>query len=288
MADTGIIDQLMDLGFSSQEARVFIALLSSPFATGYELALAAKLPRANVYSVLAGLVDKDAIELVSQEPARYVAHSPADVLGRIKRDTASRCDRLIADLASVAAPDTPAPFWTLRGREAVIERVGSMVGDAKSRVAVSLWAEDLEWLGAALQAAHNAGQMVVVNLFGDADVAFGDIYRHESPGQTISGHLLTLTVDLESALVASLDEPAGAVYTQHPALVRLVEKLLRDEAYLAAIYEQFKPQLEAVYGPHLLGLRQKLLPAEEARRLVSVVGFGAVNDTVEEIWSGHR
>lgn len=236
-----------------------------------------------MYSVLAGLLDRQAIQLVSEEPARYVAHTPAEVMGRIKRETATRCDRLIADLAVVTAPAEPAAFWTLRGRETIIERVGVLVAGAKERVAVSLWAEDLEWLRPALEVAHNGGLTVIVNLFGEADVDFGDVYRHESPSKTVGGHLLTLAVDLESALVASLDEPAGAVYTRHPALVRLVEKLLRDEAYLAAIYEQLKPQLEAVYGQHLVGLRQKLLPAEEASRLLSVVGFGAGEKVANEV-----
>jgi hypothetical protein len=58
----------------------------------------------------------------------------------------------------------------------------------------------------------------------------------------------------------------------------LVEKLIRDETYLAAIYERFRSELEATYGPHLVELRRKLLPAEQAERLVSIVGFGALTD----------
>ncbi len=269
------VEQLTALGFSSQEARVYVALLMQPSATGYELAKAAGLQRANVYQVLSGLLDRNVVQLVSDDPARYVAHTPVEVLGRIKRETASRCDSLIADLAALAPPREPAAFWTLRGREAVIERVSSLVGEASRRVAVSLWADDLEWLGPQLRSAHRGDRQVIVNLFGDAPLDFGEVYRHESPALTVGGHLLTLAVDFSEALVASLDEPPGAVYTRHPALVRLVEKLIRDEAYLAAIYERFRDELEGAYGPHMVGLRQKLLPADQAERLLSVVGFGA-------------
>lgn len=275
-----MIDRLTELGFSSQEARVYVALLQQPSATGYELARAAGLQRANVYQVLAALTDRSVVARVSPgTPARYVAHPPADVLGRIKRRTAERADSLIADLAALAAPREPAAFFTLRDREAVIDRTAALVGEARERVAVCVWAEDLDWLAGPLRAAARSGCRVVVNVFGEADVDFAEVYRHEAPDRTVGGHLLTLAVDFSSALVASFDDPVGAVFTGHPALVRLVEKLIRDETYLAAIYERFAADLEREFGAHLVTLRSRLLPPDQARELVSLVGFGAGNVT---------
>ncbi len=142
-------------------------------------------------------------------------------------------------------------------------------------MAVCLWSDDLSWLSEPLRGAHRRGCQLVVNLFGEADLEVGEVYRHEAPAKVVGGHLLTLAVDSASALAAALDEPPGAVYTQHPALVRLVEKLIRDEAYLAAVYERFHDELEEAFGPHLVALRQRLLPSDQARRLLAVVGFGS-------------
>lgn len=284
-----MIDRLVEVGFSSQEARVYVAALQRPSATGYELAKLAGLQRANVYQVLATLVDRGAVEQVTDSPARFVAQPPAAVLGRIKRETAARCDTLIADLAAVAARPEQAAFWTLRGREAVVERAATLVADATDRVAVCLWADDLTWLGDALRAASQSGCHVVVNVFGDAPPALGlsggEVYQHEHPAKTVGGHLLTLSVDSATALIASLDEPAGAVYTEHPALLRVVDKLIRDEAYLAAIYAELPDELEARFGPHLVDLRAKLLPPDQATALMSVVGFGADAATADELRS---
>ena len=273
----GLIDRLNAVGFSPHEARVYVALLQQPSATGYELAKAAGLPRANVYQVLSGLLAKNAIQLVADNPARYVAHRPTDVLGRIKRETVARCDALTADLEALSPLPEPAAFWTLRGREAIVERVIALVREATSRIAICLWADDLAWLSGPLRDAHRAGCHVVVNLFGDTELEFGEVYRHEDPSKVVGGHLVTLAVDSAAALVAALDEPAGAVYTRHFALVQLVEKLIRDEAYLAAIYERFHDDLEAAFGPHLVALRQHLLPTDQAQRLLAVVGFGAAS-----------
>jgi len=270
-----VIDRLTALGFSSHEGRVYVALLRQPSATGYELAKAAAIPRANVYQVLAGLLAKNAVQRVSDNPARYVAHTPAEVLGRIKRETVAQCDALSLDLEALSPPAEPAAFWTLRGREAIVERVIALVAEAANRIAVCLWAEDLAWLSVPLRAAHRAGCHVIVNVFGETELEFGEIYRHEDSAKVVGGHLLTLAVDSSAALVAALDEPSGAVYTHHPALVRLVEKLIRDEAYLAAIYERFRDELETAYGPQLVALRQRLLPTDQAEQLLAIVGFGA-------------
>jgi len=279
----GVLEQLAAVGFSSQEARVYVALLQHPSATGYELAKTTGLQRANVYQVLTLLLAKDAVQVVSDDPARYLAQAPAEVLGGIKRATAARCDALIDSLAALAPAPDPAAFWTLRGREAIVARIGALIAEARTRVAICLWAEDLQWLRRPLRQAHEAGCHVVINLFGTADLEFGDVYQHEETAKVVGGHLLTVTVDAAMAIAASLDEPAGAVYTHHPALVRLVEKLVRDETYLAAIYERFGEELEAAYGPHLLALRRPLLPPDQAERLVAVAGFGAPADTVANI-----
>ncbi len=283
-----MIDRLTALGFSTQEARVYLALLQQPSATGYEVAKSAGLQRANVYQVLSSLSDRGVVERASADsPARFIAVPPAEVLGRIKRLTAQRADSLIADLATISAPREQAAFFTLRERDAVIDRAAALVGEARNRVAVCVWADDLAWLAGPLRSAARSGCQVVVNVFGDAEVDFGEVYRHEPPARTVGGHLLTLAVDFGSALIASLDDPVGAVFTGHPALVRIVEKLIRDETYLAAIYQQFSGELETAFGPHLINLRTRLLPPHEANELVSIVGFGAQDDDVTQLLSEH-
>ncbi|HLG50780.1 MAG TPA: helix-turn-helix domain-containing protein [Chloroflexota bacterium] len=263
------------MGFSPHEARVYVALLQRPSATGYELAKATGLPRANVYHVLGALQAKNAIQAVADNPTRYVAHAPASVLGRIKNETIARCDALTAELTALAPTPEPAALWTLRGRDAVVERIAALIAEASSRVAICLWNEDVPWLAERLRAAEDRGCQVIINMFGPSELDVGEVYWHEEPAKVVGGHVLTLAVDWSAALVAVLDEPIGAVYTRHPALVQLVEKLIRDEAYLAEIYQRFRTELEAAYGQHLVQLRRRLLPAAQAERLLAIVGFGA-------------
>ncbi len=267
------------LGFTASEARVYVALLKRPEATGYELAKEAGLQRANVYAALEQLVTRECVTRIAAAsgPARFLAVPPADVFGRIKRSTSRRADALIADLARVAPPPAATSFYTLHSLEAIIDRVASLADTARHRIGVCAWSDDMDWLAGPLRAAANSGCQVVLNLFGETSLDFGEVYQHESPDRTVAGHVLTMVCDSSTAVIANLGAEPSALCTNQPAVVQVVEKLIRDEAYLAAIYATHHSELEETYGPHLVQLRRKLLPADQADNLVSIVGFGATD-----------
>ncbi len=270
------MERLIELGLTQSEARIYLALLQQPEATGYELANAAGLQRANAYAAVKSLADKGfALQTASGTPARFVATPPSDALGRIKRRTERQVDSLVADLAQFAEPPAATAFHTLRGTEAIIGRTAALVDSARERVAVCCWAEDLDWLAAPLRAASRSGCQVVVNVFGDSDLDVGEVFQHEHPDRTVGGHLLLVAIDHRLALVSTLDHQPTAIQTDQPALSRVVEKLIRQEAYLAAIFERHHDILTESFGPHLVELRSRLLPTDQAEQLVSIVGFGA-------------
>ena len=273
----GIVEELRGLGFTGSEAQIYIFLLQHPLATGYEVSKGTGLPRANTYQALETLSVKEAVAAVTAEPVRYAPIPPERLLGRIRAETERRCADLQRQLGALERPEGVGHFWELKDRTRIEARLTSLIGAARQRVAASLWAEDLRLLTDDLRAARDRGCTVILNLFGDADADFAAVYRHEAPEKVVGGHVVALAVDYEEALVASLDEPATGVVTQNRTLVRLVEKLIRDEAYLAAIYERFPAELGEAFGPHLVGLRRRLLPQEEAQQLLVVISSDPVS-----------
>lgn len=267
---TANIEDMKLLGFTGMEAQVYIFLLQSPHATGYEISKGIGLPRANTYQALETLVAKEYITAVSQEPVRYAALPSALLLQRIQDETRRRCQDLEQRLATLEKPEHPGHFWELHERGRIERRLKELIDTATHRVAASLWVEDLHKLTESLRAARQRGCTVLLNLFGEASVDFATIYQHEAPEKVIGGHVVALAVDFQEALVASLDLPVTGVVTQNLTLVRVVEKLIRDEAYLASIYTHFSGELEAAFGPHLVDLRRSLLPEKDADRLVAI------------------
>ena len=272
---TNILDEMKHLGFTGAEAQIYVFLLQRPLSTGYEISKGTGLPRANTYQALETLAAKERVTAVSPDPARYAPVPPATLLKRFQQETEQRCQLLEQQLAVLEQPDGVGHFWELGEQSRIEARLLELIHAARHRVAASLWAQDLEQLSDALRAARERGCTVILNLFGEAKADFATVYQHEGPEKAIGGHLIALTTDFEEALVASLDPPATGVVTQNRTLVRVVEKLIRDESYLAAIYEQFSIPLETVFGPHLVDLRRRLLPASDAERLVAITTLGS-------------
>jgi sugar-specific transcriptional regulator TrmB len=271
---TATIEEMKHLGFTGAEAQIYVFLLQYSDSTGYEVSKGTGLPRANTYQALETLVTKERITAVSPDPVRYVAVPPALLLRSIQEETQQRCHELEQQLTSLEKPDGVGHFWELNEHSKIEVRLIELINVAQHRIAASLWAEDLERLSKPLQAAHSRGCTVILNLFGEATADFATIYRHEGPEKVVSGHIVALAIDFQEALVASIDAPATGVITQNRTLVRLVEKLIRNEAYLASIYEQLPVELEAAFGPHLVDLRRRLLPTADAKRLVEITALG--------------
>ena len=290
-------EHLRGLGFTQHEAAVYVFLLRHPLSTGYEVAKGSGLPRGNVYQVLETLARRGAAQALSVEPVRYAATPPARLLAAARHEVEQRYDAALEALREIETPADVELFYTLRGADQVRTRLIDMVNATHRRAVLSLWAADLPPLAMALRQAQQRGAAVVLNVFGDDEAprtngesgrVDGDssvfrpsslpegvqVYWHEPADKTVGGHLIFAAVDDAQALAATLDEPASGVYTQNATLVRLVEKLVRDESYLAEIFAEFQPQLEARYGPHLVHLRRRLLPQDQAERLLTVVAFG--------------
>jgi HTH-type transcriptional regulator, sugar sensing transcriptional regulator len=269
------IEEMKHLGFTGAEAQIYIFLLQYPHSTGYEVSKGTGLPRANAYQILATLVMKEHITAVTHDPVRYAAVPPALLMRRIQEEMRQRCQVLEQQLTELEKPEEVSHFWELGEQERIAQRLIELINTATHRIAASLWVEDLAWLTEALRAARQRGCTIILNLFGEAEVDFATIYRHEGSDKVIGGHVVALAIDFAEALVASLDTPATGVVTQNRTLVRVVEKLIRDEAYLASIYERFPEELESVFGPHLVHLRRRLLPETDAERLVAITALGS-------------
>jgi sugar-specific transcriptional regulator TrmB len=258
------------LGFTGAEAQIYIYLLQHPHVTGYEVSKGTGLPRANAYQALESLVAKERVIPVSPDPVRYAVVPPAQLLKQIQEETVQRCQDLEQRFATLEQPESVGHFWELNERQRIDARLDALIARAQHRIAASLWAEDLERLTAALHDARERGCTVILNLFGEARADFATIYQHEGPEKVVGGHVIALAIDFDEALVASLDAPVTGVVTQNRTLVRVVEKLIRNEAYLAAIYEQFAHELERTFGKHLVHLRRRLLPDADAEHLVAI------------------
>jgi len=269
----GLSRELQRLGFTDYEAKIYIQLLRTNPVTAYELSKSSGVPRANAYHALESLTRKEAVQPVSEDPARYVPVPPQVLLEGIASSTQRLCDRLAADLDAVGRPEDTHYVWTISGEPAVDERITQMIRGAKSSIWIKAPCAALRRHEAALREMAESGLEILVILFGDtaSEFRYGDnvrVFLHESNGRTIgtADNLFTITVDHEQLLTANVAGNVYASYTRNHPIVITAESLIRHDYYLAEIMARFGDQIDQAFGPHLQQLREACFTPAQLER----------------------
>ncbi len=275
-----ITEDLRGLGFTDYEAQAYLALLRDSPATAYQVSKDSGLPRANVYAALESLAKKGAAQPVTENPVRYAPIQPEVLFARMLQDVDAQCRRVAGKLFRMRRQSGDEHVWSLRGDETIRAKIGSMIDGAQSHVWIKAHVRMLQDHRAALLRAAERGVQVILILFGDGDqVAEYDlappsqVYVHEGSGVEVglANTLITVAVDFQEALTVNTAEGGFGAYTRSRPVVNLAESLIRHEIYLAEIFGKFGPEIEAAFGPALLSLRQKYLPAPQAAALVKLL-----------------
>src|SRR2546429_427309 len=105
---TTMAADLTPFGFTTTESLVYTTLLRLGPVTGYAVARAARLARANAYGALDGLVTRGAAARIPGRPARYRPADPQALIAQITAIHGEALDRLNRALADVAGAEGPA------------------------------------------------------------------------------------------------------------------------------------------------------------------------------------
>lgn len=124
---------LTPFGFTPTETRMYSTLVTFGPGTGYALAQAAGLARANAYSALDGLVTKGAARVDGIRPKRYRPETGAVLMARLGDRQAVALDRLEAALGAVGAPEGPT-LVELETARACWQALGRDIARATERV----------------------------------------------------------------------------------------------------------------------------------------------------------
>jgi sugar-specific transcriptional regulator TrmB len=226
--EASAIESLERLGLSNYEARVFVALQALGVGTAREIHDVAGVPRSQVYGAADELVSKGLLERQQSTPKRYRPVSTATarelLTARMERERERAFEFLEAVRAKQQPAETREDVWSLRGREAVTERVLELVRRADERLVFATRTMDLapEPLLVALRERAEAGVDVTV-LSDDPAVheAVSDPVRsvrppHERPG-ALTGRMLLGDDNVVLVSVKS-DELETAIWSADTAL----------------------------------------------------------------------
>lgn len=263
LTNQDLIGNLRALGFTEYEARVYIALIESPPSTAYELSKSSGVPRPNTYSALTALAARGAAMPVSERPVRYVAQRPDSLFDTISAQTRELCNRVATELSQLSAAPSDHYVWNLEGETDVHLKVRDLIENAGSDIWFKADPETLRLHDEELRrAAMERGVRMMIILFGPEPDEFRysekcKVYVHEASGVRMGSadNLFTIAVDHKEMLTANDDGIVRASYTENKSIVKMALSLLRHDYYMAEIFNRFKDEIDAAFGPNLRSLR---------------------------------
>jgi sugar-specific transcriptional regulator TrmB len=215
---------LTPFGFTPTESLVYTTLLRLGPTTGYAVALASRLARANVYAALEGLVTRGAATRASPaRPVRYRPTDPQALLAHLATLQGEALDRLSRALRDSTRPTDPATK-EVAGARAVANLVLQLVARAERRVdgvlAAELWRPTLP---AWRHASRSGGAVVALRIAGDAPEGTEGLIAGTVPGDAPT----ILVVDEAQAIVTTgAGDAIAGVWSSHPLIVMLARRAL--------------------------------------------------------------
>jgi DNA-binding MarR family transcriptional regulator len=263
---TKSVESLQQIGFSESEARVYVALLRKQPLTGYELAKASGVPRANVYRVLEKLEQRGALtRLDNPEGTRYAPVPFDELLEKLLR----RYEQSIAQTSQALTALTPAieqpPIVQFEGYPNLVETARHLLDDSQHSLLLAIWPEEAEALAEPLAASERRGvSIITLCMAGCRDACGycrGKVCRYPF-GLEASQHWLLLVADGEEALAGFVQQPAGtvAVRTRLPFPVRLAASYIRHSIALAALITDLNLNLDEAMSASTREVLAELLP----------------------------
>jgi sugar-specific transcriptional regulator TrmB len=192
---------LTPFGFTPTEGLVYEVLLKGGPGTGYAIARAAGLARANAYGALEGLVSKGVARVEAGRPRRYRPEPPAALLARIASEHGAALDRLNHDLEALSAPASPSLVEVNSSRGA-LQLLQHDIARAGARVDLLAPAEAYPLLAPALRRSVAQGAVLALFSVGVVEVPFAAVTDVPAPADW-PGIPLCCVTDDRSAFIAS-------------------------------------------------------------------------------------
>lgn len=227
MYNDTLFSALRQVGFTGQEASLYVTLCLHGALTGYEAAKFSGISRSNAYAGLGSLVEKGGAVVAQGKPLKYVPVSPEELITRLEHKYAIIFKFLRENLPGRLLPQEP--YLTLSGTANIEAKIRDMLRNARLRVYLSLTAPFLLIFEKELAECVARGLRVV--LLSDAPPVMRGVEWYV--GDLTQGQI-KLIVDTKELIFGSF-MPSGqsnCLYSVNEQLVQFVREALINEIKL--------------------------------------------------------
>jgi sugar-specific transcriptional regulator TrmB len=209
---------LTPFGFTPTESLVYEVLLRNGPGTGYAIARAAGLARANVYSALEGLVTKGAARSDGARPKRYAPEDSQAVLARIAATQGDALDRLSGELALLGTGAGPSVV-ELSSPRAALQLISRDAARATSSVELLAPPEAYPLLAPALRRPAGAGVPLTLLSTAPVSLDFASVEVVATEAGWPGAPLISVVDDRSAVLAARQGNEVRGHWSTAPVLV---------------------------------------------------------------------
>ena len=127
-----LAEKLMKFGLTRQEASIYLCLLRNRELSGYEVSKLTGISRSNVYSALAGIVEKGAAYLLEGETNKYTAVAVEDFCRNRIRELERLKGELVTQVPQME-PNTEG-YITISSHKHIMDKIYNMLEHVSYRV----------------------------------------------------------------------------------------------------------------------------------------------------------
>jgi len=216
------IKQVMNIGLTDIEARIYLYLLGNSPATGYKVARAIKKQVANTYQSLSELEEKGILYLEEGSSKQYFAVPYEEVLKRLKGDYSSRISSAERIFSEINKSSDYNGIYSLKSLSQVQEKFESMISKAKYSAVVDFYPGVPENLVEFLSNAGKNGVEVFVKTCRAIEIENTNVVfiKEKSNYKTWPGSFVNIVVDFQELLLSFISEDGKllAVWSKNPLI----------------------------------------------------------------------
>jgi len=201
-----LLTQLTRIGFTTDEAKVYLSLLRENPATGYQIAKETEAPRSQVQEILSHLFEQGVVlETLEGRATLYRPLPPKMLLAKHEADHSRMLARLSADLDELYQDTGDDRVWSIEGRVPVLTYAARMIQYAERAIYLVMNDLDLNALRPEIEGACARNLSLNALLTGEGKIRCGRLAYHpplETEPQDL-GRTLLVAVERVEVLISS-------------------------------------------------------------------------------------
>lgn len=257
-----VTEQLKSLGFTTNEAKAYTALLCCQPASAYEIAKQAGLPTSKIYETVARLTSRGVLLVADGEGknSQYCAMMPVDLMTSIASTTLANTQRLLPVLENMGPSENGNLIWPLNDHDQLRTRTLALISQAEQSLLISLWAEELTWCQDALNSAEARGIQIALVHFGAPTIHIGATYHHPAEQTLYSekgGRGLTAVADSNQVVIATVkhNNIVEGAWSRNDSFVTVAEDYIKHDVYITKVTRFLGDEVVARFGEDYSRLR---------------------------------